>query len=175
MFCGCWLPNLLFLLLCETLLSNDFPTNLKHPFYFRKFKIMTKVFFFFFFFFVMKRKINQCVYLVSLRLKLSSFHWGKYFFCHQIPIPRFTKTFFTAVSELCKDTPGAHCTILWENKSGESVLWVLTAISVGTLERLLLNDNMWDSWPPEETNSIWGQKRGWIAQSFCVIKSFIKV
>ena len=31
-----------------------------------------------------------------------------------------------------------------------------------------------DSWPPEEKNSIQGQRRGLIAQSFCVI-SFIKV
>ena len=31
-------------------------------------------------------------------------------------------------------------------------------------ERLLLNDN------PEEMNSIQGQRPGWIAQSFCVIK-----
>ena len=29
-----------------------------------------------------------------------------------------------------------------------------------------------DSWPPEETNSILGQRRGWIAQSFCVIKFY---
>ena len=30
----------------------------------------------------------------------------------------------------------------------------------------------WDSWPLEETNSIWGQRQGWIAQSFCVIKFY---
>ena len=24
----------------------------------------------------------------------------------------------------------------------------------------------WDSWPPEERNSIWDQRQGWIAQSF---------
>ena len=29
-----------------------------------------------------------------------------------------------------------------------------------------------DSWPLEGTNSIWGQRRGWIAQSFCVIKFY---
>ena len=39
-------------------------------------------------------------------------------------------------------------------------------------ERLLLNDETWDSWPPEEINSIRGQRRGWIAQSFCVIKFY---
>ena len=29
-----------------------------------------------------------------------------------------------------------------------------------------------DSWPPEEKNSIWGQRQGLIAQSFCVIKFY---
>ena len=29
-----------------------------------------------------------------------------------------------------------------------------------------------DSWPPEEKNSIRGQRRGLIAQSFCVIKFY---
>ena len=38
-------------------------------------------------------------------------------------------------------------------------------------ERLLLN-KMTDSWPSEETNSIQGQRRGWIAQSLCVIKFY---
>ena len=39
-------------------------------------------------------------------------------------------------------------------------------------ERLMLNDEMRDSWPPEEKNSILGQRRGWNAQSFCVIKFY---
>ena len=39
-------------------------------------------------------------------------------------------------------------------------------------ERLLLNNETRDSWPPEEMNSIQGQRRGWIAQSFCVIKFY---
>ena len=30
----------------------------------------------------------------------------------------------------------------------------------------------WDFWPPEEMNSILGQKQGLIAQSFCVIKFY---
>ena len=30
----------------------------------------------------------------------------------------------------------------------------------------------WDSWPLEEMNSIWGQRWGLIAQSFCVIKFY---
>ena len=40
-------------------------------------------------------------------------------------------------------------------------------------ERLLLShERRWDSWPLEEKNSIWGQWRGLIAQSFCVIKFY---
>ena len=30
----------------------------------------------------------------------------------------------------------------------------------------------WDSWPPEEKNSIRGQRRGLITQSFCIIKFY---
>ena len=30
----------------------------------------------------------------------------------------------------------------------------------------------WDSWPPEEKNLIQGQRRGLIAQSFCVTKFY---
>ena len=32
-----------------------------------------------------------------------------------------------------------------------------------------------DSWPPEEKNSIWGQRRGLIAQSFCVIQFYYSI
>ena len=40
-------------------------------------------------------------------------------------------------------------------------------------ERLLLNhERHRDSWPPEEKNSIRGQRQGLIAQSFCVIEFF---
>ena len=40
-------------------------------------------------------------------------------------------------------------------------------------ERMLLNhEGRWDSWPPEEQNSIQGQRQGLIAQSFCVIKFY---
>ena len=39
-------------------------------------------------------------------------------------------------------------------------------------EKLMLNDEMRDYWPPEEMNSIRGQRRGWIAQSFCVIRFY---
>ena len=33
----------------------------------------------------------------------------------------------------------------------------------------------WDSWPPEEKNSIQGQRRGLIAQSFCVIEFYLSI
>jgi len=40
-------------------------------------------------------------------------------------------------------------------------------------ERLLLDhERHRDSWPPEEKNSIWGQRWGLAAQSFCVIKFY---
>ena len=43
-------------------------------------------------------------------------------------------------------------------------------------ERLLLNHKRrWDSWPPEEKSSIWGQRQGLIAQSFCVIKFYYSI
>ena len=40
-------------------------------------------------------------------------------------------------------------------------------------ERLLLNhERCWDSWPLEEKNSIWSQRRGVMVQSFCVIEFY---
>ena len=40
-------------------------------------------------------------------------------------------------------------------------------------ERLLLNhERCQDSWPLEEKNSIWGQRQGLTAQSFCVIEFY---
>ena len=42
-----------------------------------------------------------------------------------------------------------------------------------TNERSLLNHKRrWDSWHPEEKNSVWGKRRGLAAQSFCVIKFY---
>ena len=60
---------------------------------------------------------------------------GKYFFCHQAPITRFKEACFPSFSELCKNRPRKHCTIPWEKRSRESVLWVSIAISVVTLTR----------------------------------------
>lgn len=50
---------------------------------------------------VMKKKMKKYVFLASLRLQLCSLYW-EYFFCHKFPVPRFTKSCFPVVSELCK-------------------------------------------------------------------------
>ena len=54
------------------------------------------------------------------------------------------------------------------------LLWVINIpsfTSIHETERLLLNhERHRDSWPPEEKNSIRGQRRGLMAQSFCVIQ-----
>ena len=42
------------------------------------------------------------------------------------------------------------------------------------IERLLLNDERQDSWPPEEMNSIQGQRQGWITQGFLCNKVLLK-
>ena len=40
-------------------------------------------------------------------------------------------------------------------------------------EKLLLShEKFQDSWPPEEKNSIWGQRQGLIFQGFCVTKFY---
>ena len=92
--------------------------------FFQKLKYLTKVVA------VIKRRMNRDVFLAVLNLQLSSFHGGKYCFYPQFPIPRFIKTCFPDVSELCKETHRTHHTIPWEKRSGESVLWVLTTITV---------------------------------------------
>lgn len=58
------------------------------------------------------------------------FTLGKYFFCLWAPIPRFQKTYFPTVSELCENTPMTQYDIPSEKRSGKSVPWMLTAIPV---------------------------------------------
>ena len=82
---------------------------------------------------VMKEKINHCPLFQVSCWNYSGFTVGKYFFCPDSPIPMFTKACFLAATELYKDTPRIHCTILWENWSGKSALWLLTAVSLVTL------------------------------------------
>ena len=58
-----------------------------------------------------------------------------------------------------------HCS--WRPQSSEKVE------KANDIERLLLNEKRRrDSWPLEEKNSIRGQRRGLITQSFCVIKFY---
>ena len=50
---------------------------------------------------------------------------------------------------------------------------VVLAHSLGVLKGCCwITQRLQDSWPPEEKNSIRGQRRGLIAQSFCVIKFY---
>ena len=67
--------------------------------------------------------------------------------------------------------------ILGAPKSLQMVAAVMKLKDVYSLEEKLLKgccctQRHWDSWPPEEKNSIRGQRRGLIAQSFCVIKFY---
>ena len=63
------------------------------------------------------------------------------------------------------------------NESALCVRWP-QSIGVSTSASVLLKGCCWitrihqDSWLPEEKNSIWGQRQGLIAQSFCVIKFY---
>ena len=50
--------------------------------------------------------------------KYPAFSRGKYFFCHQVPIPRITKTCSPDVSELCKDMARTPCPIPWKRGQG---------------------------------------------------------
>ena len=65
---------------------------------------------------VMKRKMNQCVFLASLLLQLSRFHWGIFFFfflpsSHNSQVHKTMSSFsFRAV----QDTSRAHSTISWD-------------------------------------------------------------
>ena len=50
--------------------------------------------------------------------------------------------------------------------------WKSTCHTLMLLKGCCWTIRLRDSWPPEETNSIRCQRRGWIAQSFCVIKFY---
>ena len=60
------------------------------------------------------------------------------------------------------------------NRDKKEHLWnIEDALGHLDSERLLLNhERHRDSWPPEEKNSIRGQRQGLIAQSFFVIKFY---
>ena len=59
----------------------------------------------------------------------------------------------------------------------EEQVGIKTEISITPDKQMTLKGCCWtikcrDSWTPEETNSIRDQRRGWITQSFCVIKFY---
>ena len=63
------------------------------------------------------------------------------------------------------DKMGSEVFSIWSNP--------VHSFQVCSIERLLLkHERLLDSWPPEEKNSIWGQRRGLIAQIFCVMKFY---
>ena len=94
----------------ETVLSDDTQQEVDSSLIFKKLNNLTKVIS------VMKRKMNQCVILASLNLKLTSFHSGKYFFVIRPQFPGSQKKCFLRFSELCKDIARKQCTIPWEKK-----------------------------------------------------------
>ena len=83
-----------------------------------------------------------------------------YLFCGSLALAAVWRTRLRAATEYYKSAVASV------QVRDNSLNW-----DVGS-ERLLLNVKTRDSWPPEETNSIRGQRRGWIAQSFCVIKFY---
>ena len=119
MFCDCWLPYLFLLLWGETTVRWLTSKKSEASFYFRKLKIMTKA--------VVVMKSEPVCYSGKFKSETNQFSLRK-ILCLQAPIPRFTKTCFPAVSELCKDTPITHCTVPLERISGRSVLWLLATI-----------------------------------------------
>ena len=60
-----------------------------------------------------------------------------------------------------------------QTKHGGNVGEIQTRKWAGGERLLLSHERRWDSWPPEERNSIWGQWRGLIAQSFYAIKFYL--
>lgn len=80
----------------------------------------------------MNEKMNECVFMDCLGLQRPDFIVDKYFFCHQVPIPKFTKTCFTAILELCRYSWDIVYHYMKKDVR-ESVLWLLTAIPVVTL------------------------------------------
>ena len=66
-----------------------------------------------------------------------------------------------------------HLATLQNSLTSNSFLVASFVFSMYGIERLLLNhEKRRDSWPPEKKNSIRGQRRGLIAQSFCVTKFY---
>ena len=89
---------------------------------------------------VMKRKMNQCAFLACLGLQLPSFTGGKYSFLKSGPnaqVKKKKKKLCLQFQSCVKHNYKTQYTIPWEwqKRSGESILWVLTAIPVVILIR----------------------------------------
>ena len=80
---------------------------------------------------------------------------GKMIICHQDPIPRFTRTFSLGIWELCKDSTKTQCAIPWEKRSGDSVLWVLSTISVVNLIKWICTIRWFSSKSGKQFVSLW--------------------
>ena len=66
-----------------------------------------------------------------------------------------------------------HLATLQNSLTSNSFLVASFVFSMYGIERLLLNqERHQDTWPPEEKNSIWGQRQGLISQSFCAIEFY---
>ena len=91
-FFECWLPYLLLPWLGETVLSDNFPArSFKQAVSFIKHKYVTKIV-------VMKRKINQYILGVGMRLKLTSFHRRKICLLTSCPFIQVHKSTFFSCS-----------------------------------------------------------------------------
>ena len=111
-------------------LINDFLAwSGKHPVSFRKLQKKTKVVV------LMKKRKKKEAVCFSGKLKPTG------------PKSQVHKACFPAVSGLCKDTRKTQCTIPWEwqKRSGESILWVLTAIPV-----IPIRWNCFERWLPRK-------------------------
>ena len=98
----CWLP---YVLLPESILSGNFPArNGNQSVYLEKIgKICC----------CNEHRNDPVCFYCKFMAQLFSFHLEKLFFWHQVPDPRFVKTCFPWVLELCKDTTSIQCTITW--------------------------------------------------------------
>ena len=129
-----------------------FPEELEsNLFIFRKLQNQTKSFA------VMKRKMNQCgfwqVWASTLQLSQggnTSFANKAQFFCSQLHISLHFQS-------IVKTHLGNTCTILWEQSSRESVIWVLIVILIV----ILIRWNSTVSWlPSKDSNVLWSLQTG---------------
>ena len=107
---------------------------------------------------------------------LMDLYWQNGWVCFLILCLGFSEFFFQKASLSLILWLQSLSTVILELKKVKSVTVSSSTPSMcHEVERLLLNhERHQDSWPPKEKTSIWGQRRGLIAQRFCVMK-FIKV